>query len=274
MPELPEVETTRRGIEPACLNQTVSGIVVRNPALRWPIPQDIEQQISGITFHQIDRRAKYLLLKSDRGTLIIHLGMTGSLRVLDDPPPPEKHDHFDLLLCSGTTLRYRDPRRFGALLWTSNPIEQHPLIAPLGIEPVGETTTDQISDHLYTTSRGRKTTIKSFIMDQKIITGVGNIYTCESLFLSGIHPKRSCSRISQTRYRQLAEAIQSRLNESIQQGGTTLQDFRNSEGKPGYFQQSLTVYDREAEPCNHCDTPIKRITQSQRSTWYCPRCQR
>ena len=273
MPELPEVETTRRGIEPASLHQTIIGVTIRNRALRWPIPNGLEEEITGVTFTQIDRRAKYLLLKSEQGTLIIHLGMTGSLRVLDDPPPPEKHDHFDLELSNGITLRYRDPRRFGALLWTTGPIEQHPLIAHLGIEPVGNTTTKEITNHLYTKSRGRKTTIKTFLMDQKVITGVGNIYACESLFLSGIHPTRSCSRISHQRYQRLSQAIQERLNESIQQGGTTLQDFRNSEGEPGYFQQSLTVYGREGEPCLTCNTSIKRITQNQRSTWYCPKCQ-
>ncbi len=274
MPELPEVETTRRGIEPACLNQTITNVMIRNRALRWPVEEGLEQTLQGVTFNTIDRQAKYLLLKSETGTLIIHLGMTGSLRVLETPPPPEKHDHFDLQFSNGITLRYRDPRRFGALLWTTDPIEQHPLIVHLGIEPVGITTTVEIASHLYNKSRGRKTTIKSFIMDQKIITGVGNIYACESLFLSGIHPKRSAGRISKTRYQKLATAIQNRLNESIQQGGTTLQDFRNSEGKPGYFQQSLTVYNRESKPCKNCDTPIKRFTQSQRSTWYCPQCQR
>lgn len=273
MPELPEVETTRRGIEPACLNQHVTNVIIRNRALRWPIPDDLEQAIIGITFSSIQRRAKYLLLKSGSGTVIIHLGMTGSLRVLEEPPPPEKHDHFDLQLSNGITLRYRDPRRFGALLWTTDPIEQHPLITSLGIEPVGDTTADQISVHLYRQSRNRKVSIKAFLMDQKIITGVGNIYACESLFLSGIHPKRGCGRISKIRYQQLAIAIQNRLNESIQQGGTTLQDFRNSEGEPGYFQQSLTVYGREREPCRTCNTPIKRINQNQRSTWYCPQCQ-
>lgn len=274
MPELPEVETTRRGIEPACLHQTITGVVIRNRALRWPIEDELEQTLAGITFYKIDRQAKYLLLKSDRGTLIIHLGMTGSLRVLEEAPPPDKHDHFDLQLNNGITLRYRDPRRFGALLWTTDPVEQHPLIAHLGIEPVGSITATEIANHLYSKSRGRKTAIKSFIMDQKIITGVGNIYACEALFLSGIHPKRSCGRISAGRYRQLAKAIQNRLNESIQQGGTTLQDFRNSEGKPGYFQQSLTVYGREGAPCLNCATPIKRFNQNQRSTWYCSKCQR
>lgn len=274
MPELPEVETTRRGIEPAILHQTITGATVRNGSLRWPVPKDLEQAIRGITLQTIGRRAKYLLLQSSNGTLFIHLGMTGSLRVLKHAPPPEKHDHVDLYFSNDITLRYRDPRRFGAILWTTDPIEQHPLIAHLGIEPVGETSSEEITHHLHTHARGRKTAIKSFIMDQKIITGVGNIYACESLFLSGIHPKRSCGRISKARYQQLAQSIQERLNESIRQGGTTLQDFRNSEGKPGYFQQSLTVYDREGAPCVRCNTPIKRITQSQRSTWYCPQCQR
>ncbi|MBT3309736.1 MAG: bifunctional DNA-formamidopyrimidine glycosylase/DNA-(apurinic or apyrimidinic site) lyase [Gammaproteobacteria bacterium] len=273
MPELPEVETTRRGIEPASLNQSVTRVVIRQRSLRWPIPEGVEEEVTGITFKQITRQAKYLLLKSEKGTLIIHLGMTGTLRVLEGNPAAEKHDHVDLHLSNGMMLRFRDPRRFGAVLWTTEPIEQHPLIASLGIEPVGATTVDQISDHLYQKSRGRKVSIKAFIMDQKVITGVGNIYACESLFLSGIHPKRSCGSTSKQRYRQLAEAIQNRLNEAIRQGGTTLQDFRNSEGKPGYFQQQLSVYGREDEPCPQCDSPIKRITQNRRSSWYCPQCQ-
>lgn len=274
MPELPEVETTRRGIEPACLNQTVTEVVIRQRALRWPIPEGLETALTGTTFEQIERRAKYLLLKSAQGSLIIHLGMTGTLRILEQRSAAEKHDHVDIHLSNGTLLRFRDPRRFGAVLWTTEPIEQHPLIASLGIEPVGAITVDEISDHLYQRSRGRKSSIKAFIMDQKVITGVGNIYACESLFLSGIHPKRSCGRISRARYLQLAEAIQNRLHEAIQQGGTTLQDFRNSEGKPGYFQQQLSVYGREGEPCNRCEAPIKRINQNQRSSWYCPQCQR
>ena len=273
MPELPEVETTRRGIEPACLHQTVTGVVVRQHKLRWPIPDNLEQLLLGITFTHINRRAKYLLLRSTQGTLIIHLGMTGSLRVLEDNPPLQKHDHVDLQLGNSTRLRFRDPRRFGAILWTAEPVETHPLLTSLGIEPVGETTPEEIAAHLFHRSRGRKTSVKAFIMDQKIITGVGNIYACESLFSSGIHPTRSCSRISKRRYQQLAEAIQQILDRAIQQSGTTLQAFRNSEGKLGYFQQQLSAYDREGEPCLHCNTPIRRIQQNQRSSWYCPHCQ-
>lgn len=274
MPELPEVETTRRGIEPTCFGQTVTSMIIRQRSLRWPIPQGLEQEITGITFQKIERRAKYLLLNSNRGTLIFHLGMTGTLRTLSKETPPEKHAHIDLHLSNGTLLRFRDPRRFGAMLWTTVPIEQHPLLASLGIEPVGTTTAQQIADHLYHHSRGRKTPIKNLIMYQKVITGVGNIYACESLFLSGIHPTRACNRISKKRYQQLSRAIQDRLQEAIQQGGTTLKDFRNSEGKPGYFQQQLLVYGREGESCTTCNTPIRRITQAQRSSWYCPQCQR
>ncbi|MBT6879310.1 MAG: bifunctional DNA-formamidopyrimidine glycosylase/DNA-(apurinic or apyrimidinic site) lyase [Gammaproteobacteria bacterium] len=273
MPELPEVETTRCGIEPTTLNQTVTAVTIRQRSLRWLIPEGVEEQLIGITFQQIERRAKYLLLKSAQGTLIIHLGMTGTLRVLQGNPPAEKHDHIDLFLSNGMMLRFRDPRRFGAFIWTAAPIEQHPLLSTLGIEPVGTTTIDEICSHLYQSSRSRKIAVKSFIMDQKIITGVGNIYACESLFISGIHPKRACNHISKQRYRQLAEAIQNTLNRAIRQGGTTLQDFRNSEGKPGYFQQQLSVYGREGENCLHCGTAIKRFSQNQRSTWYCSSCQ-
>ena len=273
MPELPEVETTRRGIAPACCGKTITAVTIRQRILRWPIPAGVEQALTGTTIHRVTRRAKYLLLETGRGTVIIHLGMTGSLRVLENAPAAEKHDHIDLQLSDGLLLRFRDPRRFGAFLWTTDPIHDHPLLKNLGIEPVDNISVTEICDHLYHHSRKRKTAIKTLIMDQKIITGVGNIYACESLFLSGIHPKRAAGRISKQRYHNLAGAIQSILNQAIQQGGTTLQDFRNSEGKPGYFQQQLSAYGREGAPCTICNTPIRRFTQSQRSSWYCPHCQ-
>ena len=281
MPELPEVETTRRGIEPACLGQTITKVVIRQRSLRWPVPKGVEQKLKGAIFQKVGRRAKYLLLdikrntlRNNQATLIVHLGMTGTFRVLEQDTPAEKHDHIDILLDNNTLLRFRDPRRFGAFILTTEPSQQHPLLKNLGIEPVlfGHTA-DDVAEHLYTQSRKRKISIKTFLMDQKIITGVGNIYACESLFLSGIHPKRACNKISKQRYLSLAKAIISTLTTSIKQGGTTLQDFRNSEGKPGYFQQQLLVYGRENKPCTECGTSIKKIIQNQRSTWYCPHCQ-
>lgn len=281
MPELPEVETTRRGIEPACLGQTIKKVVIRQRSLRWPIPKGIEQRLKGAVFRKVGRRAKYLLLEIERSTsrnrhatLIVHLGMTGTFRVLAHDTPAAKHDHIDIILGNSTLLRFRDPRRFGAFLMTTEPSTQHPLLKNLGIEPVlfGHTAED-VAAHLYTQSRKRKTSIKAFLMDQKIITGVGNIYACESLFISGIHPKRACNKISEQRYLKLSRAIISTLKTSIKQGGTTLQDFRNSEGRPGYFQQQLLVYGRDNEPCRECGTTIRKITQNQRSTWYCPHCQ-
>ncbi len=274
MPELPEVETTRRGIEPAASGQTIIQVVVRQNALRWPVPKDIGSRVEGAMVSHIRRRAKYLLLETDRGTIIIHLGMSGTLRVVDRETPVKRHDHVDLLLGNGVVLRFRDPRRFGAVLHTRKPIEQHPLLQRLGIEPVLQGHSAQsVGDHLHALSRRRRGPIKSFIMDQKVITGVGNIYACEALFLSGIHPRRGCHRISRERYHRLAEAIQETLTSAIEQGGTTLQDFRNSEGRPGYFRQQLSVYGRDMEPCTTCGRAIRRIVQGQRSTWYCPRCQ-
>ena len=273
MPELPEVETTRRGIEPVLLNKTVSGVIIRQRQLRWSIPNEIDNHLPGTTFHAVRRRAKYLLLECDHGTALIHLGMTGTLRILDSETPAEKHDHVDIILASGQILRFRDPRRFGAILWSDGPGEQHPLLAPLGIEPVGSTTVPELTSQLHDMAQGRTVPIKNLIMDQKVVCGVGNIYACEALFLSGIHPQRRCNRISLNRYQTLADAIQRTLNRAIEQGGTTLQDFRNSEGKPGYFQQQLHVYGREGEPCLHCETPIRRVQQSQRSTWYCTSCE-
>ncbi len=279
MPELPEVETTRRGIAPACLNQQVTDVIIRQRKLRWPIPNTLEAELADQTVHAIHRRAKYLLLETKNGTLMIHLGMSGSLRVLnlETAPQPEKHDHVDIHLRNGKLLRFRDPRRFGAFLWTTEPPENHPLLSSLGIEPVGELapkTTDKIADHLYSIAQRRKISVKALIMDQKIITGVGNIYACESLFHAGIHPTRICSRISKTRYQKLAHAICDVLERAIEQGGTTLQDFQDSEGKPGYFQQKLFVYGRTDEPCLVCGTTLKQIAQNQRSTWYCPHCQK
>lgn len=271
MPELPEVETTRRGISPHCLGQRVNSVTVRQSKLRWPVPRGLNKKLSGQTIHRIERRAKYLLLGFDHGTLILHLGMSGSLRIIDAELPAQKHDHVDIAFASGKALRLTDPRRFGAVLWSKEAPEQHELIRQLGPEPLGDAFN---ADTLFAQSRGRRVAIKSFIMDGHIVVGVGNIYACESLFLAGINPKTAAGKISRPRYERLVDVIKQVLAAAIEQGGTTLRDFVGSDGKPGYFAQSLHVYGRSGEPCDHCKRPIKQFQQGQRSTFYCPRCQR
>lgn len=271
MPELPEVETTRKGILPHLLNHTVTRVIVRNKNLRWPVPAGLNNKLKQQQIISIDRRAKYLLLQFKHGTLIIHLGMSGSLRILPCDSAVEKHDHFELQLDTQQCMRLRDPRRFGAVLWTTKDPMQHKLLIHLGPEPL---TADFDPDHIYQQSRNRKTTIKQFIMDSKIVVGVGNIYASEALFLAGIHPKRPAGKISRPRFQALTRAIKNVLSQAIQQGGTTLKDFTASDGKPGYFKQQLNVYDRKGEPCNRCKKPVKQETIGQRSTYYCTSCQK
>lgn len=271
MPELPEVETTRRGIEPHLRGQRIKQLIVRQRRLRWPIPRGLEQKLAGQHIKQVTRRGKYLLLSIGNGTLIIHLGMSGSLRLLPNTTTPGPHDHVDLLLDTGGCLRFTDPRRFGAWLWTDKPVEQHPLLASLGPEPLSEAFN---SGYLYPRSRGRKLAVKNFIMNSHIVVGVGNIYANEALFRAGIHPTRAAGRISRQRYARLVDAIKAVLTEAIQQGGTTLRDFVGGEGKPGYFKQQLQVYGRSDAPCPRCMTPIKQRRIGQRSSFYCPNCQR
>ncbi len=269
MPELPEVETTRRGIEPHIKHKKITSVIIRQKKLRWPIPTTIVDKLPGLTIRQVKRRAKYLLLETSQGTLIIHLGMSGSLRVLQAGIPAGAHDHFDLVM-GEQCLRLRDPRRFGAVLWTQSDIAKHKLIKPLGPEPLSE---DFSSQYLFEQSRNRSVAIKNLIMNSHIVVGVGNIYASESLFMAGIHPKRKAGRISAKRYEKLVQAIKSVLTQAIKQGGTTLKDFSNEEGKPGYFAQQLQVYGRKGEACYQCDAPIQQITLGQRSTYYCPHCQ-
>ncbi len=271
MPELPEVETTRRGIEPHIVRQKISDIVVRQKHLRWPIPTTLKSHTVGQVINQVERRGKYLLLHMDNGTIIIHLGMSGSLRITDKNSIPEKHDHFDLVLNNKKILRLRDPRRFGAVLWTSHSVAQHKLIKNLGPEPLNENFN---ADYLYKLSQNRKVPIKSFIMNSQVVVGVGNIYANEALFMSGINPKRAANRISLQRYQVLVANIKKVLTAAIKQGGTTLRDFVRQDGKPGYFQQTLLVYGKEGKPCSQCGLPIKKITQQQRSSFYCPHCQK
>lgn len=270
MPELPEVETTRRGIAPHCEGQTIDQIKVRNGRLRWPVPGDIAAQMDGQVIRTVERRAKYLFLNLDHGTAIVHLGMSGSLRIITDGAPAEKHDHIDLVLHSGVTLRFNDPRRFGCWLWADS-APTHPLITSLGPEPLSPEFTGRM---LFQLSRSRNTPVKSFIMDSHVVVGVGNIYANEALFHAGIHPKRKAGRISLDRYQRLAETIREILSAAILMGGTTLRDFVNSDGKPGYFAQALLVYGRAGEPCPNCESPLKEIRMNGRSTVYCTRCQR
>ena len=270
MPELPEVETTRRGILPYIEGEKVSKIIVRNAKLRWPIPLSIHD-MEGHCVEAVARRGKYILLKTRQGTAILHLGMSGSLRVVEKDSNYEKHDHVDIVLANDKALRLRDPRRFGALLWTEDDPLQHKLIRSLGPEPLSD---DFSADYLYRQSRGRSVTIKQFIMNGQIVVGVGNIYACESLFKAGISPKRQAGKVSKKRYENLVAMIKEVLAQAIEQGGTTLRDFVQAQGNPGYFQQQLNVYGRTGEACLTCDAPLKQIKQGQRSTFYCGKCQR
>lgn len=270
MPELPEVETTRRGIEPHIKGQRIQKLIIRDHRLRWPIDPELPAILEQASIHKVQRRAKYLLLDCGHGTLIIHLGMSGSLRILSAHTAAQKHDHVDLVFSNGQCLRFRDPRRFGALLWTTeNPLD-HPRLASLGPEPLSDTFT---ADWLQHQAQGRKQAVKTFIMDSRIVVGVGNIYASEALFLAGIHPSRAAGRISSQRYVALVDAIKQVLSEAIAQGGTTLRDFTNSDGKPGYFAQSLNVYGRAGQACKCCGHAIKQLRQGQRSTYYCGHCQ-
>lgn len=270
MPELPEVETTRRGIAPHCEGETIGRVTVRNASLRWPVPADLAEKLEGQVIRSVDRRAKYLFLNMDQGSVIVHLGMSGSLRIISDSTPPLPHDHIDLALQSGVILRFNDPRRFGCWLWADS-ADKHPLISHLGPEPLAP---EFSGEFLFRLSRSKNTPVKSFIMDSQVVVGVGNIYANEALFKAGIHPRRKAGRISRDRYHGLAEAIRETLSAAILMGGTTLRNFVNSDGKPGYFAQSLLVYGRGGQPCEECGTPLKEIRMNNRATVYCPRCQR
>jgi formamidopyrimidine-DNA glycosylase len=270
MPELPEVETTLRGLAPHLIGQTVADVVIRHPQLRWPVPKDLPRLLRGQAIRGLRRRAKYLLVEFDHGTLILHLGMSGSLRILPAKTPAEKHDHFDLILANGRLMRLRDPRRFGAVLWHEGDAGAHPLLAALGPEPLQP---EFDAAHLYRATRNRSAAIKQVIMDNRVVVGVGNIYANEALFRAGIRPQFAAGKLSLPRCARLVEEIRATLNEAIAKGGSTLRDFVNSDGKPGYFQQHYWVYGRAGEPCRRCGTPIKQIRQGQRSSFYCPHCQ-
>ena len=271
MPELPEVETSRRGIEPYILDQTVSDVVIRQKQLRWPITSTLKKQLNQQIIRQVDRRGKYILLRTDIGTVIMHLGMSGSLRIIDNQVAAGKHDHIDICFANNKILRFHDPRRFGSVLWTKADPLQHKLLIKLGPEPLSDEFT---AEYFYEMSRKRKVAIKTFLMNSHIVVGVGNIYANESLFSAGINPKRLAEKISLARYQKLIPIIKKILQRSIEQGGTTLKDFTQQDGKPGYFQQTLLVYGKNNQPCPNCGKPIKQITQAQRSSFYCTHCQK
>ena len=271
MPELPEVEITRRGLAAHLTGITVADAVIRNPRLRWPIPKNLPELVRGQTIRALGRRGKYLLVVFDCGTLILHLGMSGSLRILPGGAPPEKHDHFDLVLSNGTLVRLRDPRRFGAVLWHHGDVHAHPLLATLGPEPLEQ---DFDAHYLYRATRGRSIAIKQCIMDNHIVVGVGNIYANEALFRACIRPQHAAGKLSLPRCAKLVAEIRATLSEAIDLGGSSLRDFVNTAGQHGYFQQHYWVYGRAGEPCRKCAAPIKQTRQGQRSSFYCGNCQK
>ncbi len=299
MPELPEVETTRRGLAPHLVGQRVTGVVLRRPDLRWPIPGDVAARLPGARIEAVRRRAKYLLLDTAAGSALLHLGMSGSLRVLPPSTPVGVHDHVDLALGSGQVLRFNDPRRFGCLLWQA-PGQVHPLLRGLGPEPlppdgdehghagaatpVGgsppgvaiDTPGDALfsGDYLYARSRGRRAPVKVFLMDQRIVVGIGNIYVAEALFSAGVAPLRAAGRVSRERYGRIASEVQRILRHAIARGGTTLRDFLSPDGAPGYFEQELSAYGRGGQPCPRCARPLSHAVVAQRATVWCGHCQR
>ncbi len=271
MPELPEVETTRRGIMKHVLNQPIVKVNVHQPSLRWRVETTkLRKALETRVFLSVSRRGKYLLFNNAVGTMLVHLGMSGSLRIVTNSEARRKHDHLEWLLANGSVLRFHDPRRFGCVLWTTEDINEHRLLRDLGPEPLSK---QFHGEYLYQRSRSRKQAVKTFLMNSNIVTGVGNIYASEALFLAGTHPNRAAGRISQQRYELLAQAIKLTMNKSIKLGGTTLRDFVNSDGEPGYFRQQLNVYEKQGMACIRCKSKIKRIIQAQRASYYCPKCQ-
>jgi formamidopyrimidine-DNA glycosylase len=275
LPELPEVETTRRGIAPYLIGRRVLGVTLRRPDLRWPIPSAISELLPGQRIDAVERRAKYLLLHTEAGSALLHLGMSGVLRVLPPDASIGKHDHVDIVLERTATqadriLRFTDPRRFGCLLWQA-PGEIHPLLANLGPEPLTDAFDGDLMWHI---SRGRKAAVKLFLMDNAVVVGVGNIYASEALFAAGIDPRRAAGSVSRARYARLAAEVKRILAWAIERGGTTLRDFLNPDGAPGYFFRELNVYGRAGEPCHVCGTAIRQVVLGQRSTFWCPHCQR
>jgi len=271
LPELPEVETTRRGLEPHVVGRTVVALKVYEPRLRWRVPQELPENLAGQRIERTGRRAKYLLIELTRGTLLWHLGMSGSLRVLAADTPRRLHDHLDLLLDSGQVLRFNDPRRFGSIHYTTGSPREHPLLANLAPEPFDR---QFGAVYLWRASRGRRVAIKQLLMNSRIVVGVGNIYASEALFRARVRPQRRARTLTRVEAARLARAVRRVLELAIRVGGTTLRDYVGADGNPGYFRQKLFVYERAGEPCRHCGTPVRAIVQGQRRSYYCPRCQR
>lgn len=271
MPELPEVETTRRGLEPLVRGANITAVVVRNRALRQPVTRNLARILTGRRIDQLERRAKYLLFRAGDGTLIVHLGMSGRLWVVNAATPPATHDHFDLALANGTIVRLRDPRRFGLVLWHAGDPHTHKLLRDIGPEPLSDALS---ADWLYRETRARSGAIKNALMDSHLVAGVGNIYASEALFRAGINPRLPARKIGLSRYAVLVDKIRETLTEAIAAGGSSLRDYVNSAGEAGYFQNRFFVYGRDGEDCLTCKTPIRSLVLGQRSTFYCPRCQR
>jgi formamidopyrimidine-DNA glycosylase len=269
MPELPEVEITRAGLAPHLIGRSIRDVTLRRPDLRWPIPPEIARCLPGQRIRGVRRRAKYLLVDVEPGSALLHLGMSGCLRVLPAATPVGAHDHVDFALSSRKVLRFTDPRRFGCLLWQPAG-ETHPLLRGLGPEPLSA---DFDGELLFRLSRGRRTPLKTFLMDQAVVVGVGNIYAAESLFLAGLSPRRQAGRVSREAYAALAAAVKKVLAHAIRRGGTTLRDFLSPDSEPGYFEQELWVYGREGERCRRCRTPLRSARIGQRASVWCPRCQ-
>ncbi|APV48791.1 DNA-formamidopyrimidine glycosylase [Betaproteobacteria bacterium GR16-43] len=270
MPELPEVETTRRGLEPHVVGRRIREVVVREPRLRWPVPRDLGRKLRGEPVLAIRRRGKYLLFDYPKGHLLVHLGMSGQLTVVPADRPARAHDHVELKLEGTESLRLNDPRRFGAMLWIAGPAERHVLLRNLGVEPFDDAFTGAA---MHALARGRRVAVKHFIMNANVVTGVGNIYASEALFRAGIHPLRPAGRISLERWNLLAEAIRATLTRALEAGGSTLRNYVSASGEPGKFQDVTSVYAREGEPCRVCKRPIRAIRQGQRATYYCAGCQ-
>jgi formamidopyrimidine-DNA glycosylase len=271
VPELPEVETTRRGIAPHITGRRIEKLAVHDRRLRWPVSRALPEWAQGQTIQAVRRRAKYLVIQLERGYLLLHLGMSGSLLILPESTALDTHDHFDVILDSQWTLRFNDPRRFGSLHHAKGTPDTHPLLRNLAPEPLGQ---EFDSDYLFDVTRKRRVSIKQLIMNSALVVGVGNIYASEALFRAGVRPRRAAGRIKPAEWQRIVESIRQVLGEAIRQGGTTLRDYVNADGTPGYFRQQLFVYERAGEPCRRCETPIRHLVQGQRSTYFCPVCQK
>ncbi len=271
MPELPEVETTRRDIASLVVGRRIAAVNVYDRRLRWPVPRELESVLTGSRIRALTRRSKYLIFAFDKGSMIVHFGMTGSLRVWPKAPPRRPHDHLDLLLDSGATLRYHDPRRFGCVLWTTGAPEDHPLLRDLGPEPL---TPVFDGERLWRQARRRSVAVKSLLMDNHVVVGVGNIYANEALYRAGIRPSTPARRVSRVRMARLAEAVRDVLTEAIGEGGSTLRDYVNGRGEPGRFQLRYYVYGRAGEPCRVCGSSVRSHYVGQRNTFWCPGCQK